>query len=431
MTPANRMAYTYGVLVLAGSVSAGAASRAAPPEAPPQSGPRVCEMRPFDDAMWSFMRARGTPGGALAVVKDGRLVYAQGYGWADREARKQVKPTSRFRIASLSKPVTAAAVMLMIQQGAGGLALDRRVVELLEAASPMDPRLRSITIRHLLTHSAGWDRERSGDPMFQPRQIARDLRTASPPGPDEIVRWMLGRPLDFDPGSRFAYSNFGYCVLGRIMERAAHLPYEAWVRRNLLRPMGIRGMRVGHSLPGGRASDEVKYYQAADVRTSSVFGDLPGASAVPWPYGGFCLESMDSHGGWIASVVDLARFCAAITRTGEGSILTLSSRAAMLARPAGGPGLGADGRPAAYWYALGWQVRPVGTDGRTNIWHNGSLPGTYSLLVCRYDSLCWVVLFNQRSEGAMPPDGEIDPALHKAAALVHDWPSTDLFSRFD
>ena len=430
MRAANRAACACSVLALAGPVSGAAPSRMVTPEAVPQSGPVVREMCPFDDAMRVFMGARGVPGGALAVVKDGRLVYAQGYGWADRDARKPVVPTSRFRIASLSKPITAAAVMLMIQRGTGGLTLDRRAVDFLGGSAPVDPRLRSVTVRHLLTHSAGWDRERSGDPMFQPRQIARALRRASPPTANEIVQWMIRRPLDFDPGSRFCYSNFGYCLLGRIVEKAARISYEAWVQRNLLNPLGIRRMQIGRSLPAGRAPDEVKYYQAVDATTPSVFGEESYRAPLPWPYGGFCLESMDSHGGWIASAVDLARFCAAMTSGKTMGVLTRASIATMLARPDGALGLEADGRPAATWYALGWQVRPVGADGRANIWHNGSLPGTYSLLVCRYDSLCWVVLFNQRSEASQPPDGEIDPALHRAAALVHDWPTVDLFSRF-
>ena len=76
-----------------------------------------------------------------------------------------------------------------------------------------------ITTRHLLQHTGGWDRDKSFDPMFRPREISRTLGVASPPGPRDILRYRLGQPFEFDPGTRYAYSNFGYCVLGRVIEK--------------------------------------------------------------------------------------------------------------------------------------------------------------------------------------------------------------------
>jgi N-acyl-D-amino-acid deacylase len=138
---------------------------------------------------------------------------------------------------------------------------------------------------------------------------------------------------------------------------------------------------------------------------------------------------MDAHGGWIASAIDLARFAARLDFPQGKPLLTPESMGTLTARPAPPIGHEPDGTPSAAYYACGWNVRPVGKSGRANHWHAGGLPGTYTLLVRRHDDLIWAVLFNQRSEGDMPPDGEIDGALHQAADAVTRWPDHDLFER--
>src|SRR5258705_8465075 len=124
----------------------------------------------LDKCVEDFMKERGVPGGALAVVKDRRLVYARGYGWAERDEKLKASPESLFRIASISKPITAVAVLKLAEQGK--LALDARVFELLglEAHLPkratLHPRWRAVTLAQLLYHTGGWDSEKSRDPMF-------------------------------------------------------------------------------------------------------------------------------------------------------------------------------------------------------------------------------------------------------------------------
>ena len=121
----------------------------------------------FDAEMDAFMQPRSIPGGALAVVKNRRLVYAKGYGWADREQKVPVAPESLFRIASISKPFTAVAVLQLVESGR--LSLDATAFGLLgfDQTKAADPRLFQITINHLLHHTGGWKRESSGDPMFR------------------------------------------------------------------------------------------------------------------------------------------------------------------------------------------------------------------------------------------------------------------------
>jgi N-acyl-D-amino-acid deacylase len=248
------------VLVAWGALSVGAtravAGVAADAAGSSPTGVAVPALASYDRIMRGLMAKWEIPGGAVAVVRDGRLVLARGYGWADRVARRPVEPASLFRIASLSKSLTAAAILQLSE--AGRLRLDDRMVALLPDLAPLpgaggDARLGAITVRQLLQRSGGWDRERAFDPMFRSREIARAMGEASPPGAAAIVRYMLRQPLQFTPGTRYAYSNFGYCVLGRIIERVSGMRYEDYVRERVLRPTGVLGMHsAGRCRPSAR-----------------------------------------------------------------------------------------------------------------------------------------------------------------------------------
>ncbi len=386
---------------------------------------------PFDREVEGFMAPRKIPGGALAVVKNRRLVYTRGYGWADRERKIPVNPDSLFRIASVSKPFTAVAILKLVEDRQLDLearAFDRiRLKPLPSAPAKPDPRLRKITVRQLLQHTGGWDRDQSFDPMFRPKLIAEQAGVPPPAGAQTVIRYMLGQPLDFDPGTRYAYSNFGYCVLGRILEQVTGRPYEQHLRERILAPIGIKRMRLGASLEGRQAEDEVRYFMADNSKTKSVFPGTP--ETVPWPYGGFHLEAMDAHGGWIASAVDLARFAAALDDPQHSPLLKPDTFQMMYAPPPAPVSRTPAGSLADHYYGCGWMVRPVDLGAAHNYWHTGSLPGTASLLVRRSDGLSWAVLFNQRSEDDALPDSAIDPALHRAAAAVRQWPLEDLFTK--
>jgi len=386
----------------------------------------------FDPEVEAFMAARKVPGGALAVVRDRRLVYARGYGWADRDAEIPVKPDSLFRIASISKPITAVAVMKLIEHGR--LSLDDRALPLLGLKpiardnGHVERRLSKITVRQLLQHTGGWDRDKSFDPMFRPVEIAKALGAPAPADAAAVIRYMLGQSLDFDPGTRYAYSNFGYCLLGRIIEKITGLPYDSFVKEEILAPVGITQMRIGATLDGRQADGEVRYYMSTNGTTSSVFPSRVGQ--VAWPYGGFHLEAMDAHGGWIASAVDLARFATALDDPNRSPLLRRQSLEIMSAPPPPPVSRRSDGSLEHRYYACGWMVRPFGLRGRASYWHSGSLPGTATLLVRRWDGLSWAVLFNQRSAKDELPDSAIDPALHRAADSVGEWPKHDLFTQF-
>jgi N-acyl-D-amino-acid deacylase len=406
--------------IAAGALTFAPSGRGQPPEAElPESGRADPRLSSFDALMRRFLAENQVPGAALAVTCQRRLVYARGFGLADRETHAPVEPTSLFRIASLSKPLTAVAALHLVERGR--LALDAKVWKLLELADPADRRWQDITLRHLLQHTGGFDRDVSFDPMFRARQIAGELHVPIPPAPRDIIRFMVGQKLDFDPGSRYAYSNFGYCLLGRVIERIASMPYENYVQENVLAPLGIRRLRLGKTLPEGRAPQEVTYYDDQQRTGEAVVG--PAGENVPAPYGMWSLEAMDAHGGWIASAVDLVRFAAAFDDPKACKILRPESIAAMFAPPALPTAPQAEESSLPVFYGCGWNVRRV-APGQINTWHTGALGGTSTLLVRRHDGKNWAVLFNTGGGLAR----KIDRLIHEAVDQVRHWPENDDFA---
>lgn len=378
----------------------------------------------FDALIPSLMAKWGVPGGAVAVVKDDRLVFAKGYGKADTESGSPVTPGSLFRIASLSKPLTSAAVLRLREQGKLGLddkVFRKFLVPVPPPGTAMDPRLLEVTVRHLLEHAGGWDRDASFDPMFRSKEISASLGKPGPASAADIIRYMTGRRLDFAPGARYAYSNFGYCILGRVIEKITGKSYFEAMKELVLDPAGITVMRLGRTRLANRAGGEVRYFDYLGAPMApSVF---PGEDeSVPWPYGGFYLEAMDSHGAWLASVTDLMRFLVVCDgRAGRADILSASTLQEMTARPDL-----PDWRTASSYYGLGWSVRPVGSEA--NWWHTGSLPGTASIIVRASNGLSWVGLFNSRPADADGFATELDETFWKAVEGVTEWPTTDLFT---
>ena len=401
-----------------------------PPAQPeiPITGDAVPGMGGYDQIISDLMRKHDIPGGAVAVVYDGRLIYARGFGYADVENKTPVQPDALFRIASVSKPITSAAIMKLVEDGK--LQLDDRVAPLITHLSPapgatVDPRWDVITIRQLLNHTGGWDRNKPNggfDPMFQPATAAAAVGAPAPASAETIIRWMKGMPLDFNPGAKFAYSNFGYAILGRVIERLSGMPYEEFVRSRVLEPAGAARTRVGRTRLGDALTDEVRYYFAGmDLNAPLVPSVFPGEGTVPVNYGGFYVEALDSHGGWVSSTVDLLRFMTAVDgRANRPDILSAALIAQMTSN-----GVSTCVSGACY-YAGGWVVYP--TQGDANWSHGGDLPGTTALLVRSYHNYSWAALFN--ANVGVKFDNELDAGLWKALAGIKSLPTHDLFSKF-
>jgi N-acyl-D-amino-acid deacylase len=386
----------------------------------------------FDEQLRAFVDRHSIPGLAVAVTDHGRLVHARGYGYADLAAGEPVQPTSLFRIASLSKPITAVAILQLVEQGK--LKLDDKVFDVLDrnraitdAGDKFDPRQRDITIRHLLEHRGGWDRDVSFDGMFRSVQFAKLLDVPAPAGAEDVIRAMMRTKLDFDPGERYAYSNYGYNLLGRVIEKLTGQPYDVTIKERVLAPIGVTAMRIGATRLDGRAANEVRYYQPG-TGTSVFQADL--GQETPWAYGGWNLEAMDAHGAWIASAVDLARFATAFDDPDHCPILSRESIDLMYGRPPGLAGHDEKGQPKDVYYSLGWLNRVQGA-GQINHWHTGSLNGTATILIRRCDGRNFVGLLNTRISPRSAHLGrDLDATLMEASKSITEWPASDHFGEF-
>jgi N-acyl-D-amino-acid deacylase len=396
------------------------------------TGQTAPELAAVEAVMDDLLTRWELPGGQVALAKDGRLVLNRGYGLADIERGEPVQPTSLFRVASVSKAITAVAVLRLVD--AGQLALDDAVFPLLAFTPPAhattDPRLAGITVQDLLVHAGGWDSAQSFDPQGLPfsRMAAASVGLADPAEATTIVRFMLGEPLDFAPGTRQAYSNFGFNVLGRVIEQVSGQPYEAYVRDHVLTPAGITSMRLGRTRLADRAPSEVHYYAPPGQALSwSVFW---GEGFAPFAYGGSTyLEALDAHGGWIASAADLVHFATAVDGQRGPALLTPETVQAMITTPrppTGVPSTGIPGVTGEVTAGLGWDVIPV-ADGLA--WSRvGALIGsTAAWLARRPDGVAIAFAVN-----SLPPDynaflNEAIAALGEAIDAVDAWPVGDLF----
>jgi CubicO group peptidase (beta-lactamase class C family) len=316
----------------------------------PITGTRTPTLETFDRTMVQFMKQRNIKAATLAVMKDGKLLLAHGYGHTNPKQGQPTPPDTTMRIASISKPFTAAAIKQLIQQGK--LTRDTPVFPFLGINQVRDPQLNTITVQHLLDHQGGWDSKASNDPMFQAPTVSQALGKNGPPNCPETISYMLNQPLDFSPGSRSAYSNFGYCILGRVIERASGQTYLSYLQNQILNPIGINDLFLGRTLPQQRQPKEVSWYFDPES-TSSL---LENGREVAWPDGGFYLEAMDAHGGIVTSSISLVKFGQAFWVNGD-------------------PRQPGESRGMVFF---------------------GSLPGTLSMLSQAPNGMTIAVLFNQR-----------------------------------
>jgi N-acyl-D-amino-acid deacylase len=396
----------------------------------PVTGQPVPALAAFDDVIQQTITRWGLAGGALAIAKDGRLVFSRGYGLADVAENRPFEPTSLCRLASDSKPITAVAILRLIEDGL--LSLDDRAFRLLPDLRPptnasVDPRLDDITIQHLLQHTGGWDSTKSLDPQYPPFTFwaAGVLGVDAPPSAEQIIRFMRAQPLDFAPGTRYAYSNFGYNVLGRIIERLSGMGYGEYVHQAVLAPAGIASMRLGCTRLEERAPSEVRYISLPDqALVPSVF---PGVGYVPFADGGYYLEALDAHGGWIGTAEDQIRFATAVDGQRGKALLKPETVELMLQTPVQGE-IGAEGsgnaRPVS---GLGWNVVPM--DSGLAWSHAGALEGTCAAwMIRRPDGIAISFVFN--SLPTTYPDffTGIISALSQAAGQISNWPTVDLLA---
>lgn len=335
----------------------------------------------LDQNVARFMAEHQVPGLALAIARGGAIQYSRGFGWSVI-GDESVEPETRFRIASVSKILTALAIYQLLEQGR--LTLDDPMIEhlpnqCLPPVADRDERLARVTIRHLLNHSAGWDSER--DPVFRIHDIARQSERQLPLDNREFIRLVLGQPLDYEPGEKGEYISFGYQILGRIIAHRGGLPYEEFVKRQILVPLGMNDTSLGRTRLMDRGEMEAVYYPMFEQSVSQETDGITSASGLA--YGrGWTLENLDAAGGWVSTAPDLLRLVHGVARDRSPKLLSAESWTQFFSNPQ--MGYGSDW--SSTYHANGWVVRP-GESGNT-CWATGFLTG----------SSCFVAYFGEEED---------------------------------
>lgn len=360
----------------------------------------------------SFMHKWAIAGSSVAISYNGRLVYARGFGLADTVTGEEVQPYHKFRVASISKLVTAVAVMKLAEEKK--LSLQDRVFgpgAVLDDpyfSNPRDKRVNDITIAHLLSHQGGWTL-RWGDQMFMPVVIAEQMGVKPPADTRTIVRFALDKRLHFTPGTGTAYSNLGYAILGLVIEKVSGMPYEEYCRKMILEPAGIFDMTLARNLRSGKAPFEVSYYTPSDVPPKpSIYGT---GELLPPPYGGNDIEALGGAGAWIATAPDLIRLMLAVD--GLPSKQDILSEESITFMTDNGNG----------YAPVGWKT----TVYNGTWWRTGSFPGTAGVMKKQPDGFSWVVLFNTSAWNGPEIYTSINNMMYRVLAQVRHWPDYDLF----
>lgn len=385
-----------------------------------QTGAHVPEMVVMDSTFSSFMDKWGVPGGSIAVIKDGRLIYARGFGYADSSKKELVEPHHSFRVASVSKTVTSMAIMALVDDGL--LSIDDTVYGPEGILSDsifsaiLDTTVKGITIKHLLEHTGGWGFINDvRDPVFASHYVAQETGETSPSFENTIIKYMLANEqLKSTPGDSYFYSNFGFLSLGKVIEKVSGLEYEEYVTSKLLAPSGINSMALGKNLYEDKRENEVVYYDFPDAPFAVSVYDIN--TFVPWPYGGFNIEAMGALGGWSSSPTDLLKLLLRVDGLESVPDLISPSSVELMSTPSS----------ANPNYALGWGVNSLDT-----WWHLGSLPGTTSAYIRTSNGYGWLGVLNTRPSGNQVDsfNTEFDNMIWEAMRAVKEWPTHNLFEQ--
>ena len=281
---------------------------------------------PADDFIRSEMKRQNIPGLAVAVVREGKVIKAAGYGVANLETKEPVTPNTVFKIASVSKQFISTGIMLLVQDGR--LAVDDPVGKHIQG---IPAAWNAITIRHLLTHTAGLVRE---PPGFDPFETTSDA---------ELIASAYATPLRSTPGEKWEYSNLGYHILVEIIARTSGRPWSEFIAERVFKPAGLAVTRTTTTAPlpnkATGYSDNDKLIDAPD-----------------WP-------AIRAGGAFVSTVLDLVKWDAVLN--GE-SVLKEATRTQMWT-----PVRLNDGMTTTYGF--GWFINQP--QNRRQVWHSGGLPG--------------------------------------------------------
>ncbi|MFN8206512.1 MAG: serine hydrolase domain-containing protein [Bacteroidales bacterium] len=373
------------------------------------------EAQVLTSSMENMLKRYHLNGASVAVAVEGRLVYAHGVGYADREKGEEVTPGHLFRIASVSKLITAVAIMKMVEEGT--IRLDDKVFGtngLLNDSAYLkyrDKRLERISVRQLLNHTSGFGR-RYGDPVFNTLQVAQVTGVKPPLNTDALIRFSLSYPLSYTPGTRYSYSNLGYIILGKVIEKLSGMDYEEYVQQRILFPIGIYDMHIGKSFPYEHLWNEVSYYEPP--RYGYCLAIDGSGQSVQRCNGGIDISLLGAAGGWIASSPEMMKFLLAIDGYPESPDILSAASIKEMTTPS-----------SAFNSLLGWR----GRDDEDNWWRTGTMAGTVAHVMRRNDNSNWVVFINSSASRHAGIHTAIESTMNFALDSITQWPGIDLLDR--
>lgn len=337
------------------------------------------ELSGLDKKVRAYMRKWAIKGASLAISRNDSLLYAKGYGWADEEAGITMEPYHIMRMASVSKLITAVGIMVLQDRdslnikdpvfGPNGILRDLPAASLIK-----DKNYYKITVEHLLRHQGGFYR----DPLFSSRDVMHQLHLESPPTKEDYFGLVLSKQLRFAPGTWQKYSNFGYLLLSEIIEQVSGMPYEEFIRKEVLAPAGCYDMHIAGNYYKDKRDNEVRYYtHEGDGKFIEEYND--SGKIVERCYGGNNIPLLSGAGAWCASPAEIARLVASID--GNEEVRDIISEASF-------------NQMIEYFdketFSLGWNdTTPEKGWSRT-----GTLSGTSALVRHYPDGECWVMITN-------------------------------------
>ncbi len=347
--PGTRYVVAKSLAVMLISLSAGALSAQA-------TSPSAAELAEMDRRIQAEMAERNIPGALIGVASRGRLVHTQSYGLANVELRVPVSDSTVFEIGSISKQFVAAAVMLLVEDGR--LGLDDPIHDFLP---DLPSEWLGVTVRQLLTHT-------SGIPDYEEIQTYEAYRFRFTP--DEIIRVAHSRPMDFEPGTGWYYSNTGYFLLSLIVERIAGRPFGQVLDTMVFGPLGMGQTRMADP-------EDIIQHRASGYWVDRMGVELMNRDATQ-------ASSTLGAGGLLSSVHDMVRWDEALY---GDELLSEESKAVMWTSAVlpNGDDTG---------YAFGWGVGEY--RGRRSVGHGGQVAGFVASFLRLPDDELAIIVFANR-----------------------------------
>ncbi len=372
------------------------------------------EVAGLDKKIRQYMRKWAFKGVSLAVMRNDSLVYAKGYGWADEERGIKMEPSNILRMASVSKLITAAGIMVLQDRdsltikdtvfGPSGILNDSLFNSVIK-----DKNYYKITVEHLLRHQAGFYR----DPLFSSRDVMNQMQLEESPCKEDFFKLVLGRRLRFMPGEWQKYSNFGYLLLSEIIEKVSGKSYEQFIREDVLYPAGCYDMHIAGNYYSDRRENEVRYYtHEGDGKFIEEYTN--SGVMVERCYGGNNIPLLSGAGAWCGSPAEIARLVASIDGRPEVNDIISPEAVAQMTE---------------YFdketFSLGWNDTTPGKGwSRT-----GTLSGTCALVKYFPDGECWIMITNT-STWRGPRQARYTDALFKQCRELYSdkLPKRNLFT---